>query len=275
MSSTTGTDALLLATKRAQRPFWLLSRSQAGASSAGSLLVRIRRQDLSCRLSRAVPEAAVRRSRLDHRFDQLETDVFAPIAAFKAIFVPVVALALLIAALLSVTQVRRTLGPLEKLIEGTRRAGEQDFSTRVAVSSDDEFGELATVFNSMASRLGGQFKALLTLADIDHAILSRLDLDRVIETVVMRMRDIVPADYVSIAIVDRNAPAMVRIYTRDQRNDGRLDLERCVCPRCRHRRVPRASRRRVARRAQAPFAVSGAGREARGGIAAGLADHMA
>ncbi len=77
--------------------------------------------------------------------------------------------------------------------------------------SDDEFGELASSFNSMAARLGSQFTALLTLADIDQAILSRLDLDHVIETVVTRMRDIVPADFVSIAIVDRNAPEMLCI----------------------------------------------------------------
>jgi len=160
---------------------------------------------------------------------KLEKDAFAPIMAFKSIFVPVTALAILVVVLLSVTQVRRTLGPLEKLIDGTRRAGDQDFSTRVDASGDDEFGELARSFNSMASRLGSQFKALLTLADIDHAILSRFDLDRVIETVVMRMRDIVPADYVSIAIVDRSAPTMVRIYTRDQRNGSELQLERGAC----------------------------------------------
>jgi diguanylate cyclase (GGDEF)-like protein len=161
---------------------------------------------------------------------KLETEVFAPIAAFKAIFIPVAGLALLIAALLSVTQVRRTLGPLEKLIEGTRRAGDQDFSTKVAVLSDDEFGELAASFNSMASRLGSQFKALLTLAAIDHAILTRLDLDRVIETVITRMGDIVPADHVGIAVVDRNNPAMVRVYTRDQSTGGELALERTACP---------------------------------------------
>ena len=160
---------------------------------------------------------------------KLESDALAPITAFESIFLPVTALALLFVAFLSVTQIRRTLGPLEKLIDGTRRAGERDFSTRVDVSTDDEFGELATSFNSMAARLGSQFTALVTLSDIDQAILSRLDLDRVIETVVMRMHDIVPADYVSIAIVDRNAPEMVRIYTRDQRREGALELERCAC----------------------------------------------
>jgi diguanylate cyclase (GGDEF)-like protein len=158
-----------------------------------------------------------------------EADVFAPIASFKSIFFPVTGLALLLVALLSVTQVRRTLVPLEKLIDGTRRAGDRDFSARVDESSDDEFGELASSFNSMAARLGSQFTALLTLSDIDQAILSRLDLDRVIETVVTRMRDIVPADFVSIAIVDRNAPAMLRIYTRNEHGEGGLELERCAC----------------------------------------------
>ena len=58
----------------------------------------------------------------------------------------------------------------------------------------------------------------------------------------MRMRDVVPADYVSIAIVDRNAPAMVRIYTRDQRDEGGLELERCAFSREDTGRAARLSR---------------------------------
>jgi diguanylate cyclase (GGDEF)-like protein len=197
-------------------------------SAAGSFSYELAGQDLSRRLPRVVPEAGVRRSRVDDHIEQARERRLCPIAAFKTIFFPMIALALFVVALLSVTQVRRTLGPLEKLIEGTRRAGERDFSARVDVRSDDEFGELASSFNSMASRLGGQFTALLTLADIDHAILSRLDLDRVAETVVTRMRDIVPADYVSIVIVDRNAPEMACVYTRDQRGEHAVGLARCA-----------------------------------------------
>src|SRR5262249_46748412 len=114
----------------------------------------------------------------------------------------------------------RMLSPLELLIEGTRRAGNQDFSTRLG---DDELGELATSFNSMASRLGSQFSTLVTLADIDDAILSRHELDRVIDTAVLRMREIVPADLVSIAIVDRNAPDAIRIVTRGQSGNASLE----------------------------------------------------
>ena len=158
-----------------------------------------------------------------------EDEMLAAIGAFKKVFVPTVAVALLLVALLSLNQVRRTLVPLERLIEGTRRAANKDFTVRVEVRGQDEFGELAASFNSMAARLGSQFTALMTLADIDRAILSRLDVDRVLETVVTRMREIVPADYVSIAVLDRNATDMLRIYTRDQRGERALEIERSTC----------------------------------------------
>jgi len=158
-----------------------------------------------------------------------EAESLAPITAFKRVFIPTTALALLFVALLSVTQVRRTLVPLERLIDGTRRAANKDFTTRVEVRAGDEFGELADSFNSMTARLGSQFTALMTLADIDRAILSRLDVDRVLETVVTRMREIVPADFVSVAVLDRNASDMLRIYTGDQRQGGTLDIERSAC----------------------------------------------
>jgi diguanylate cyclase (GGDEF)-like protein len=140
--------------------------------------------------------------------------------ALAKVLVAVTAVALLVVALLSIRGVRRMLSPLEMLIEGTRRAGNQDFSARLGA---DELGELATSFNSMATRLGSQFSTLVTLADIDDAILSRHELDRIVDTAVLRMREIVPADLVSIAILDRNAPGTMRVCTRDQASGDALE----------------------------------------------------
>jgi diguanylate cyclase (GGDEF)-like protein len=155
-----------------------------------------------------------------------EREILAGIAAFRRAFVPAVVLSLLIVAFLSLTQVRRTLVPLERLIAGTRRAADRDFSARVDVQAADEFGELAASFNSMIGRLGNQFTALQTLSDVDRAILSRIDIERIVETIILRIRDIVPADQVSIAIADRDAPGVIRIYTRDQRAAGEIRVER-------------------------------------------------
>ncbi len=78
-----------------------------------------------------------------------------PVTNFSQILVGVIVLTLLLVALLSISQIRRTMGPLEKLIKGTRNLANEDFEHRVVVSSQDEFGELAGSFNEMAGRLGG------------------------------------------------------------------------------------------------------------------------
>ena len=158
---------------------------------------------------------------------EAESDALAPIATLESILFGMTGLAFLVVAIASLTQVYSILRPLNAARDVARRVSEKDFSARIDTAGNQELGELAQSFNTMAARLGGEFTALMTLADIDQAILSRLDLDRVIETVVMRMREVVPADYVSVAIVDRNAPAMVRIYTCDQARHGGLELERC------------------------------------------------
>jgi putative nucleotidyltransferase with HDIG domain len=79
-----------------------------------------------------------------------KAEVLAPLDKFILTFPLVGLLALLVVGLLSISQIRRSLVPLEKLQEGTRRIAMEDFDTRV----------LARSFNAMAERLGRQFNAL-------------------------------------------------------------------------------------------------------------------
>lgn len=108
--------------------------------------------------------------------------VLAPMSRFKETFFLVVLLTLWVVLLLSISQIRRSLVPLEKLREGTRRIAARDFHTRVRVSSGDEFEELAQSFNSMADRLGRQFNAMETMNEIDRAILSALDTEKIVHS---------------------------------------------------------------------------------------------
>ena len=84
-------------------------------------------------------------------------DVLAPLADFQRMFPLVILMSFWVVLLLSLIQIRRSLVPLEKLQEGTRRIAQRDFDSRVTVTSGDEFQELATSFNTMATRLGQQF----------------------------------------------------------------------------------------------------------------------
>ena len=143
---------------------------------------------------------------------QSKADATAPLANFKKIF-PLVALASLgVVVLLSSIQIRRSLGPLEKLKEGTERIAVRDFDSQVIVTSGDEFEELAVSFNAMSKRLGKQFNTLTTIAEIDNAILAAFDTERIIETVLMRMRDVLLCDVVSVTLIHSNETNIARTF---------------------------------------------------------------
>ena len=95
---------------------------------------------------------------------QSAAELFAPMQSFRRTFPFVLLLSMLTVILFSSMQIRRTLVPLERLQRAAKRIKDQKFDTRVNVNSDDEFGELASSFNSMTEHLGEQFKALENLS---------------------------------------------------------------------------------------------------------------
>ncbi|MBX9872379.1 MAG: EAL domain-containing protein [Burkholderiaceae bacterium] len=121
------------------------------------------------------------------------------------LFLGVVLLILLLVALLSGVQLRRTLVPLERLIEGTRRIAREDFQLPVQLQRDDEFGELGHALNKMAARLGRQMGALRALAEIDHEILARADMEQIITRVQERLHELWPQAVTSMVVFDRQA----------------------------------------------------------------------
>jgi putative nucleotidyltransferase with HDIG domain len=150
--------------------------------------------------------------------------VLQPLSSFGYYFILVVAMAVWIALLLSIGQIRRSLIPLGRLQEGTRRIAEQDFATRVNIQSEDEFEELADSFNTMATQLGRQFNALLTIAEIDRAVLSSLDKEVILETVLSRTCEVVHAEAVVVAMFETASQQQPRAYCSFRGSSRRLDV---------------------------------------------------
>jgi putative nucleotidyltransferase with HDIG domain len=141
-----------------------------------------------------------------------KADVFAPLAHFKTSFPLIVLLALWVVLLVSIALIRRSLVPLEKLREGTRRIAMRDFDSRVTITSNDEFQELATSFNAMAGRLRRQFNALATMSEIDRAVLSALEAEKIVDTVLAHLPDLLPCDFASVTLLDPEVAGTVRTY---------------------------------------------------------------
>jgi hypothetical protein len=136
-----------------------------------------------------------------------------------------VLLSLWIVMLFSMMQVRRTLGPLESLQEGTRLIGSQRFDSRVEVHSGDEFEALATSFNSMAATLGRQFDTLKTINEINQAIFASLDRDAIVDGVLSQMSRLFAVKWFGVCMFDDKAAVWTRFHHAG-RNEMRTAMSR-------------------------------------------------
>jgi putative nucleotidyltransferase with HDIG domain len=140
----------------------------------------------------------------------------APLARFRTSFLLVFLLTLWMVLLLSLVQIRRNLGPLKKLMESTREISKGNFQTRVNVKSGDEFGQLADSFNSMTHRIEKQLNSLKVVNEIDRAILSSWDIERIVDVLSRRIGELIPHDFLGVSLFEssRFGPALMYIYSR-------------------------------------------------------------
>ncbi|MBS1841206.1 MAG: HD domain-containing protein [Acidobacteria bacterium] len=141
---------------------------------------------------------------------------------FRRSFLLVILLAVWIVLFLSLFQIRRTLVPLEKLQEGTRKIAAGDLQTRVAVASNDEFQELGASFNLMSAQIESHVRSLKTLNEIDRAILSSWDLDHIVEALFSRLPDLLSYDVVGITVFGMGEQQSANAYLASSGGDLRI-----------------------------------------------------
>jgi putative nucleotidyltransferase with HDIG domain len=122
--------------------------------------------------------------------------------------------------LLSSYAIRKSLVPLDRLTEATRRIAGRDFSTRVDVTSGDEFEDLADAFNNMSDRLRRQFKTLATNAEIHQAILSTIDTSAIVETAAVGALSTLDCDLVWVGVRGAGDSVEVDVSCADTRDSG-------------------------------------------------------
>ena len=131
---------------------------------------------------------------------------------FRRQYVPVIALALLLATWLTIRQSRDIVDPVAQLAERARGIARQDFDTRLNLRREDEFGELGAAFDQMSRTLGRQFASLTTLSEIDRLILSTQDTTQVLRLVLQRLRQVVPAEVITLTLFEQDDPDRARTY---------------------------------------------------------------
>lgn len=142
-------------------------------------------------------------------------EVLSPITDFQTTFILIFLISVLIVFMLSSSQIRRILVPLKKLMDGTQAYADSNFDSKVVIDSKDEFEDLAESFNTMGGKIAAQFHSIETMAEIDRLILSSLDSDDIVQTVLLRVQDMIRCDQIGMVVQDADGD-FNRMYVRSE-----------------------------------------------------------
>ncbi len=132
---------------------------------------------------------------------------------FQRTFPLVLLLSIWIVLLLSLIQIRRSLGPLLQLRQMANRIAERDFDQRVTIASGDEFEELGDALNWMAGRLGEQFRSLSARAAIGRSVLGGAPNRAIAQAALEHVRDATRCSICSLAVARDAGTSQGRSYT--------------------------------------------------------------
>ena len=146
---------------------------------------------------------------MDHEFDiddwiiiasQSKDVGDAKISDYRNIFIPLVLFSIILVAFLSSVTIRKNLGAVSELLDGTRRVMNKDFNKPIKIDTNDEFNELAESFNEMSSGLKGVFDEYAAFAEVDKLILASKEPDKIIQSIFNSLY--VLADFQSLLLIN-------------------------------------------------------------------------
>ncbi len=156
---------------------------------------------------------------------QSSQGAFGALRTFRRTLPLVAGIAIAVALLLSVVQIRRSHRPLAVLTDAARRIGERRFTGPIVLESGDEYGRLALAFNRMAASIGRQFAVLAALARIDRMILASPSIGAVLERTLPALPRLVRARSAAV-FVQSDDGGDTLLYVAASADSERVQLRR-------------------------------------------------
>lgn len=125
---------------------------------------------------------------------------------------------------------RRVLAPLAELEISTKRIGQGDFSQPIQLAHEDEFGQLAEIFENMRGELSAARELLedrvvrrtreLSIAfEFSQEIVAQLDLAHLLQSVTERTQTLMHADAVALCLLNADQAVLELAANRGVRNN--------------------------------------------------------
>ncbi|MEZ6196688.1 MAG: HD domain-containing phosphohydrolase [Planctomycetota bacterium] len=160
------------------------------------------------------------------------TAVLAPIAAFRRDLLHVVALTILGVLFASLLRVKRITAPVRSLVEATERVAQEDYTTRVAADTDDEFGQPGRAFNAMTAGLGRRAEVIARVNEFGSSLGEVTEPDQLVQRLARTAGLLVRADGILILVADHAGESLelanLRVRSagiRQVRSEKRVRIE--------------------------------------------------
>lgn len=134
-------------------------------------------------------------------------------ADFSRVFIPALALVIVLIGLLSFHMIGQSLIPLQRLTVAARQVASGNLLSRVRIRSNDEFETLGEAFNNMASQLGRQITTLEAMSGIDRLILSGANFEQVSEAVVRHLINLSGCKAAGVIARDNDTPHWAKMIS--------------------------------------------------------------
>ena len=146
--------------------------------------------------------------------------------------------ATVVAVALGAMQSEMIVHRLDQLMSSTRRIAKQDFSVSVPVRGSDEVAQLTRAFNEMARNLGTSLAVQGILAQMDDAILTKLDVGALIRSALRCLRHVTQADVVVLGMFESDAAEALRLFVMRSGDRNHIESAKVEMSADLKRRIP-------------------------------------
>lgn len=136
---------------------------------------------------------------------QPEAVALEAVVAFRNVYAPGLLVTIGFTLLASGLYARRTLSPLSRLLDITKRFGNRDFTVKAELGREDEFQDLANALNGMAAELGREFKARESLSRIDRLILAGESEEEIARAALIQVLAVTPVERTDLYLFDHDS----------------------------------------------------------------------